>query len=366
MTLNIKRIFFVTSSIPETKSDWKSVFIGDMLKAFSENVQTIIYWGPNGIIPDKVISSVGIRYQPWIKNMVNRGGVAKILRHGTLVEKMFYPAIMLISIQRSAKSFRGEFDSYFVNWLQNSISIPSDGKPLVVTVLGSDMALLNNGVIRYLLKKVFKNHKTTLLPNAEWMVDRLEFIFGKVADIEYLSLGIREDWFSGDDRVPSLWLSVSRVTEKKVSKLFDWGGEIFGDKDKLTLIGPNQEGLFIPEWIDFKGSTTLDELKNYWYPKAKALIFLSDHDEGRPQTIIEAMASGVPVICLDKPLYREFIDSGFNGYLVGSESELIVVKNKLENVAHNLEISTNARQTMMDKIGTWPSYINNVNALFDT
>jgi len=362
MNAKTKKIFFITSSIPESEKDWKSVFIADMLAAFSVNQQKILYWGPEGVTPANIMTSVGSRYQIWLKRLMNKGGIAKILRNGSLQEKMTYPAVILLSIRNSSKHYKNDFDYYFVNWLQNAISLPKDGKKLVVTVLGSDMGLLNKWYMKYLLKRVFKAHETILLPNAGWMVEKLELVFGNVAEIKLHPLGIRGSWFTPVERHPALWLSVSRITEKKVRKLFSWGEDFFVNK-KLTLIGPNQESLKIPEWINHYNSATLDELKEIWYPKAKALIFLSEHDEGRPQTIIEAMASGVPVVCLDKPLYREFIESGENGYLISDENELEAVLEKLTDPCHNLEVSNNARQTIFNKVGTWNTYVEKINEI---
>jgi len=363
MNNKINRMLFITSSIPETETDWKSVFIADMLAAFSVNQQKILYWGPEGVTPANTMNSVGSRYQIWLKRLMDKGGIAKILRNGSFHEKMIYPAMILISIRNSAKHYKNDFDYYFVNWLQNAISLPKDGKKLMVTVLGSDMGLLNKWYIKYPLKRVFKAHETILLPNAGWMVEKLELVFGNVAEIKLQPLGIRGGWFTPVDRNPNLWLSVSRITEKKVGKLFRWGEDVFPADNKLSFIGPNQESLKIPEWINHYTSATLDELKDIWYPKAMALIFLSEHDEGRPQTIIEAMASGVPVVCLDKPLYREFIESGENGYLISDENDLEAALEKLTDPCHNLEVSKNARQTIFNKVGNWNTYVEKIHEI---
>lgn len=355
-----KKILFITSSIPESESDWKSVFIGDMLKAFSKKQEMMLYWGPSGIIPDNTVNLTRDKHLFWLDKMVRKGGIANIIRGDSFSDKIVYTVMLLFSIRNSAKFNCADFDTYFVNWLQNSILLPSDGKDLVITVLGSDMGLLNSWYMKYLLLRVFSKRKTIILPNAKWMVEPLESAFGTVADIKLHELGIRDEWFSSVEREPSIWLSVSRITEKKVRVLLDWGKSVFNLGEKLTLIGPSQESLVIPDWVDRRGSATLKELKNLWYPKARALIFLSEHDEGRPQTIIEAMASGVPVICLDKPLYREFIHSGFNGYLVGCRDELKLAIKKLSDESHNLIISKNAQQSIEKKTGGWSQYVDEV------
>jgi len=359
------RMFFVTSSIPESENDWKSVFIGDMLKAFSSKQLDILYWGPNGVIPDSIINTALPSDIPWLVKMSESGGIANILRGNSIFKKGLYSFRLLYGIRNSATEYKQEFDCYFVNWLQNCLSIPSDNKPLFVTALGSDMQLLDYKLVRYLLRRKFKKHPTTLLPNAKWMVEKLEAYFGDIAKIQFAPLGIREDWFENTDRFPTEWISVSRITASKVKQLFSWGGYFFSKNLKLMLVGPKQENISIPNWVESTGPVTMEQLKEQWYPKTKALIFLSDHSEGRPQTIIEAMASGVPVICTDKPLYREFIETGVNGYLVSDKKELKMALEKLSDPQHNLEVSNNSKKSIFEQIGTWDTYVEKIMRLFD-
>ena len=143
------QMFFITSSIPESENDWKSVFIGDMLKAFSSKQLDILYWGPNGVIPESVINIALPSDIQWLVKMSESGGIANILRGNSIIKKGLYTIRLLYSIRNSAKEYQQEFNIYFVNWLQNCLSIPSDNKPLFVTALGSDMKLLDFKLIRF-------------------------------------------------------------------------------------------------------------------------------------------------------------------------------------------------------------------------
>jgi len=357
--LTNQTIFFITSSILENNEDWKSIFIADMLFAFSKKFR-LLYCGPEGVIPKNVKNVVSSRFRDKLTTMMRFGGIARLIRTGTLLQKIYYPLMMLLSIRTSAKSNNNRFDIYFVNWLQNAVSLPNDGKDLYITVLGSDLGLLKFAIVRFLLARVFKKHRTILLPNAQWMVKPLTKYFGEQVVINVTPLGIREYWFQEVERDPIHWISVSRVTQPKVRLLFEWGTNFFSQDDRLKLVGPNQDDLLMPDWVNYVGETTLDGLLNIHYPKAKALVFLSGHNEGRPQTIIEAMASGVPVVCLDNALYREFIIDGENGFLVNNSEELRTALSKLSDPDYNKEISDAARVSIKNLIGTWDDYSERV------
>lgn len=77
----------------------------------------------------------------------------------------------------------------------------------------------------------------------------------------------------------------------------------------------------LDEWvdsgvIDFLGR--LDDVR----PALKecSIYVLPSYREGTPRTVLEAMATGRPVITTDTPGCRETVQDGFNGYLVPVKS----------------------------------------------
>jgi glycosyltransferase involved in cell wall biosynthesis len=67
--------------------------------------------------------------------------------------------------------------------------------------------------------------------------------------------------------------------------------------------------------------------------------------EGFGLTLIEAMAAGLPVVSLDGGGNRDFIQNGFNGYLVNREEKSLFVEHILEIVKDNIlyeSLSNNA------------------------
>jgi glycosyltransferase involved in cell wall biosynthesis len=229
--------------------------------------------------------------------------------------------------------------------------------PLVVSVLGSDFALLKKHGMVTLLRTVFKQRKVVLCPNAKWMEKDLTRYFGDLAEIHYVPFGIEKRWFNikhtskPDD--PRKWLVVLRLTQKKIGPLFDWGKNIFNQQDQLHLFGPMQEDIVVPEWVYYHGATYPEELEQNWFPNATGLLSLSQHDEGRPQILMEAMAAGIPVIASGISAHKDLITHNQTGFIVDSEQALKSAMQKVKNEDSRTTISNRAKQWVKNEMGTW-------------
>lgn len=73
--------------------------------------------------------------------------------------------------------------------------------------------------------------------------------------------------------------------------------------------------------LQWRGNIPNGEMPDL-FARARAFV-LPSHFEGHPKTLIEAMASGLPVIGADSPGIRELIRHGENGYLCGTRSDEI-------------------------------------------
>ena len=101
------------------------------------------------------------------------------------------------------------------------------------------------------------------------------------------------------------------------------------------------------------------------------LFILSSEAEGMPNSLMEAMAVGLPCISTDCPTGpAELIISGVNGYLisVGDEKELVAAMNKMINdIDLSIEMGKRARQSILNRYGSEVSakklmgYIENIN-----
>jgi glycosyltransferase involved in cell wall biosynthesis len=243
-----------------------------------------------------------------------------------------------------------------VHWLQNALPLLGMGRRIAVSVLGTDYAMLRLPGMTTALRRVFASNDSVLTPNAPWMAAELERRFGDVARVAPVNFGIDDLWYSLE-RSPAEglqeWLCVSRITEGKIGDLFRWGEETFTARRQLTLIGPNQGDLSIPNWVSHAGAATPEELAAQWFPRASGLVSLSRHAEGRPQVMLEAMAAGLPIVASTLPAHMATVVDGNTGFLVDSREAFLTAMQRLEDPALGAQLGAAARETARIEFGTW-------------
>lgn len=363
------KMLFITTSYPASENDWKGIFMQDMLTALArQDDLSLRYWGPTGPLPDGVIDVTHSNEALWLNSLLASGGIANTLRMHPV--KSFFMAARLLYYLRKTYHREQEVDVIHVNWLQNAIPLYGLKMPALITVLGADLALSNRSLLRFVLNRVIEQRQAVVAPNADWMCDQLRAKLPVGTLINPVYFGVDDCWFdierTHDPVAPKKWLTVLRVTPQKIGRLFEWGKHIANAGDELHLFGPMQEPTTIPSWVHYHGSTYPEELRAQWYPAAAGLITLSQHDEGRPQVILEAMASGLPVIASDQPAHRDVIHHGETGYVVQREQDFLSAFKTLSNDELNLQIGRDARNRIRTEIGAWSDCARKYRSLYDS
>ena len=350
------KILFVATSYPADSKDWKGRFSANLVEAIGRRKGIDLrIWTPPGDIPPYVKNVSTCSEANWLKKMLKTGGIAHIIR-----TKGIFAAFTVFRLMRGLNHVytrETDVDMVHVNWLQNCLPLWGKKKPAVISVLGSDYGLLKLPSMRLILRAVLRQRNAIIAPNAGWMVPALDKSFGDIAEIRPIPFGVDERWFKLQRNVPkdnkSHWITVTRITRNKIGDLFNWGKGLFGEDHILHLFGPVQETLSIPEWIVYHGPVSPDELLTRWFPLSSGLITLSQHDEGRPQVILEAMAAGLPIIASDIPAHLDIIEHRINGWIVSDPQDLkdaISFFNTREAVSRAGE---SARSWVLKNIGTW-------------
>jgi glycosyltransferase involved in cell wall biosynthesis len=66
--------------------------------------------------------------------------------------------------------------------------------------------------------------------------------------------------------------------------------------------------------------------------EAKALLFPIEWDEPFGMAVIEALASGTPVVAMNRGAMPEIIDHGVTGFLANNEAEFFEYANRVDEI----------------------------------
>lgn len=351
-------VILTGTSYPKNRADWRGIFIRNMVYAIAEcEGVKLSYWGPPGDLPANVAYLCSDADRRWLADLMEHGGIAHMIRQGGIAASLA-PLQLLWRLRRAYGRARSA-DIIHANWLQTSLPIAANSTPLLVTVLGTDFALLRKHFIKRMLRRVFSRRKTIVAPNAEWMLPELGRYFGDVAEVRHIPFGIDPVWYAidrpRDETVTTnRWLLVARLTRKKIGPLFAWGESLFSKgPHELHVFGPMQEEIPLPSWVHYHGPTTPEDLAKNWFPSSAGLISLSEHDEGRPQVMLEAMAAGLPIIASPLPAHTGLITHRESGWIAATKSGLEEGISWLSDRRNSLTVGASSRAAMRQAVGTW-------------
>lgn len=351
------RVLLISTSYPRDMSDWRGIFMRHLVVALSRVPSiNLSVWAPPGDLPETAANVVSPGDARWLAELMYAGGVSHMMRNGGW--RGWYAPLRLLRMLAASYRHNREVDVYHINWLQCALPIPNNDKPALITVLGNDLKLLKLPFMRSLLRRVMKQHKVVICPNAEWMRDPLQAAFGDIAEVCPVSFGIDPRWYAVTRTVdvgqPRRWLAVTRLTANKLGPLFAWSEGPFRDSSReLHLFGPMQEGIYVPTWVHYHGPATPEQLANEWFSQACGLITLSRHAEGRPQVMLEAMAAGLPIIASNMPAHASIVFDGETGKLCDSADNYEAALRGLEDQTTNHRLGDAARRWVTNEIGTW-------------
>lgn len=353
-TQEATRVLMVSTSYPADSDDWRGVFIRNLAEALARRRDIELrLWSPPGDTPGNAVFVSTAGEQRWLKTLMENGGIAHLLR--TRPARGLPGALRLLSMLKSVYRREQSASLIHVNWLQNALPLRRDKRPVLLTVLGTDMQLLALPGMATLLRRALAGRPVAICPNAEWMLRALQREFGSTAIIRHIPFGIQRRWFEVTRTLttPPRWLCVSRLTQGKIGTLFDWCEPWFADgRRELHLFGPMQQTMSLPPWVHYHGAASPDVLCRQWFPTAQGLITLSQHAEGRPQVMLEAMAAGLPIIASAIPAHVDLLDEQ-TGFVCRDAQEVGRALEVLDAESTNRIMGDRARARMQAEVGTW-------------
>lgn len=354
----IINILMTATSYPRSEQDWQGVFIRQIAHALAaKNGVSMSLWAPDGPRQSQIHYRCSNDDQQWLQTLSEQGGIAQLLR-----KKPFqggWQGLQLLRRLRRCYRQADDIDLFHINWLQNALALGRSSQPALITVLGTDFKLLHMPGMVPALRRVFKQRRCILAPNADWMVAELERLFGDVARVQAVPFGIDQAYYDvthqPDKQQQQHWLAVVRITRPKLGTLLEWSEAFFRQhpQQHLHLIGPNQDQLALPDWIHYHGPQSQQQLLQQWFPMASGMITLSQHSEGRPQVLLEAMAAGLPIIASAIDAHRDMIRHAKTGMLVNSRETYIQAIESLSEPQQHQAMSQRARQQVRQHYGNW-------------
>jgi len=100
--------------------------------------------------------------------------------------------------------------------------------------------------------------------------------------------------------------------------------EIAGDGPERPSLERLVADLELSEMVQFSGWIAREDMPDV-YRRADVFV-LPSYVEGMPNVVLEAMASGLPVIATDVPGTRDVIEDGVSGYLVSPRDEAVLAE----------------------------------------
>jgi glycosyltransferase involved in cell wall biosynthesis len=364
------KTLMISTSYPADLSDWRGLFMHHLTEALARRYDLQLrLWAPPGEMPANVVYVANAAERLWLSRLMAAGGIAHLMRQRQFLALV--SPVRLLMMLRTVYRRNADAALYHVNWLQNALPLPRNARPLLVTVLGTDLQLLELPLMRSLLRRAFRGRRVVICPNADWMLPTLNDAFGDVAQVRFVPFGIDPVWFQVqrtiDGQAPARWLCVTRLTKGKLGTLFDWCAPFFADgRRELHLFGPMQESADLPDWVHYHGPASPESLCRDWFPLAHGLITLSQHAEGRPQVMLEAMAAGLPIIASRLPAHTDLIRDGENGRICDGPDDVGRALDSLDDIAVNTSMGARAREWVGTEIGTWDDCASRYAALYRT
>jgi len=208
------------------------------------------------------------------------------------------------------------------------------GVPYIVSLRGGDVPgfrpydfRLFHKLAAPLLHVIWRD-ASAVIANSRGLHD-LASAFDRTVDISIIPNGVDLEKYCASDRdwsKPCL-LSVGRVVYQKGFDLglralaglkdIEWEWRIAGDGPQLPVLQAMAKDHGLQDRISFLGWQTAEQLKEQ-YAAANLFLFPSRH-EGMPNAVLEAMASGLPVIATRIAGNEELVLDGESGALVPAE-----------------------------------------------
>lgn len=334
----MRKILITASTFPRWEGDTEPRFILDYAKAMTKyyEVHVLVPMAPGAKKEEKMEGVYVHRYHyfpihKW-ETLCYPGAIVPRIKEKKI--RAFLVPFLLLSMWRSTKKYSKMVDLVHAHWIipQGIVQAGIKGTPYIVTGHGGDVTGLNMWPMKMIKRRALRN-ACAITGVSNYICEKLRTIYYE-ADPVMISMGVDISKFSPQKENDKYFthdkknvVFVGRLAEKKgVTYLI----EAMKDVDARLFIignGPLEVSLKsqvnvknLQDRVFFLGSKSHDELPEILASAdlfvAPSIVAKDGDQEGLPVSIMEAMASGVPVIAGISGGTKDIVLDGLNGFVV--------------------------------------------------
>lgn len=386
---SMKKVLALSTSYPLRPESVSGVFVHNLYKAMANS------WSINVLCPDDNQPSGGVlngitvtpvRYMPKkIQVLGGAGGILPSLKLSPF--KLLLLPMLLISMLIYTLIRARSVSLIHANWaicgIVGAVAGRLYGKPVVLTLRGTDVEkACRSKIFRWQLQAALAGSDFTVCVS-ESMMRRVVGLFPhQTGKIGYCHNGVNDSFFIAS-RVASRSDSPLRVLA--VGALIPVKGfEVLLRALKslpphmlihTTIVGEGPERSNLQARITEYGLESMvvlqGQVAHQDMPALMAdfdLFVMSSHAEGRPNVVVEAVASGLPVISSDLPGVSGLVEAGDNGWLypIGDARALAEVLVEAMSVRSKLPDMGQRGRERIRLYSSWSTTARYYDHLFET
>jgi L-malate glycosyltransferase len=356
------KILVLSSSYPTGNSTHEGRFVADLLKQLPERGIFPVVLAPHfpGGLFKEFHDGTSIFRFPYFfplrfERLAYGAGLSLNIRRDFFAFAGIIPFCIAESLWTFAILFRERVSIIHTHWLfpqgfLGALIHRFTGIPHVATVHGSDLAVLRKStVLTKICSFIIRNSDAVTVNSRYTRQQLISFVPGSDSKIQIIPMGVDSKFFHEHlpitemkkSRQEHIILSVGRLIELKgIRYLIEAMPVVIrADPDaRLVIIGtgPEEERLvkrvrelFLDDHVQFLGNLPHNKLKPYYQDAVVFVlpsITINGTTEGLGVVLLEAMASGCPVIGSNTGGIPDIIDDGENGFLVPEQDPMALAE----------------------------------------
>jgi len=383
-------VAILTTSFPLTRGETGGVFIKHLIEAMPDWIMPIVVTPAPGYAakpPDgQKYPWVLFRYGPVRMQTLahNPGGIPAALSRSLFPFVLLpsFMAAMFLACLRVARRADVIHANWSVNGVIAGIAGMVSGKPVITTLRGTDISSAKRSKVFSLALKLCMRTSDKVVAVSQTMQHALGHEFPQYRDkVFFIPNGVGDAFLSVERNNHCLGkniLAIGNLTSnkniqcilsaiKQLADEYDLCLEIIGDGPERSRLEAFSMEQRISNRVRFTGPMEQAEI-----PKAlqKGDIFvLASFSEGRPNVLVEAMATGMPIVASNIDGVRELITDGTNGLLFDPRDSMQLaeqIRRLCENPELRSKLAHNARQYVIENGLSWTQAAQHYASLYES